>query len=205
MRKMLWISIGLCLSCYICANYLWNASLIIPLLITVGAGIVLRFVCRGSIVSQSVSTLLLGCCIGFLWFSAYNYFYLRPIEPMDTVTVPLSITALDYSEPSKYSMSVTGTTKVNGMPYKLVVYFEEDPEICPGDIISGEFRMRVTTPAGARESSYYQGTGMFLTASQKSDLEIHRSDASSIQFWRIAFRRTRKLSQKHCCWVIHPS
>ena len=76
---------------------------------------------------------------------------------MDGVTVPLSVTATDYSQKTKYGCSVEAVAFLDGKPYFLTVYPKETAPIVPGTVLEGEFRLRLTTPAGRKDSAYYRG------------------------------------------------
>ena len=194
MRKLLWFSMGFAAACGICANFLWSSKSVLLLsAFLIFATAFLLFAIKRRFL-RVVSVVLLGISLGFGWFFLYNSMYLRPIEPLDRTTISLSITASDYSKQSAYSYSVSGTTQIDGITYRLILYLKGEPEIRPGDILSSEYRLRVTTPAGTNPSSYCQGNGIFLTATQKGELEITRPEKVPIHMLPAVFAREIKES-----------
>lgn len=115
---------------------------------------------------------LLGCVLGFAWYTGYTAHYLNPISDMDGKTVECTIHISDYSRETEYGSVVDGTVIVERNPYHVTVYLKQAKAVVPGDTITGAFRLRVTTQAGEDPSSYYQGKGVFLLAYQKEELRF---------------------------------
>lgn len=192
MRKLLWFSTGFAAACAICANYLWNKKLFLPFSAFLIFAIIILHFAKKHKITKIVSAVSLGVSLGFAWFSFYNSAFLRPIAPLDRTTISLSITASDYAKQSTYSYSVSGTTEIDGKTYPLILYLKGEPEIRPGDILTSEYRLRVTAPAGTTPSSYYQGNGVFLTATQKGELNITRPDKTPVHFLPAVFAKEIK-------------
>lgn len=194
MRKLLWFSMGFAAACGVCANFLWNSKQILLFSVFLIFAIGILLFAKNHRILKIVSAVSLGVSLGFAWFFLYNSMYLRHIEPLDRTTVPLSITASDYSKQSTYSYSVSGTTVIDGKRYPVILYLKGEPEIRPGDILNSEYRLRVTTPAGNNPSPYCQGNCIFLTATQKGELEITRPEKVPTHLLPAVFAREIKAS-----------
>lgn len=192
MRKLLWFSMGFAAACGVCANFLWNSKQILLFSVFLIFAIGILLFAKKSRFLKVISAVSLGISLGFGWFSLYNSMHLQPIESLDRTTVPLSITATDYAKQATYSYSVSGITELNGKTYMLILYLKGEPDIRPGDILTSEYRLRVTTPAGNNPSPYCQGNCIFLTATQKGELEITRPETVPVHLLPAVFAREIK-------------
>ena len=177
MRKLMWFTIGFAFACGLCAYLLWDGRLWLCAL----AALALCVSMGRSPKRRIARLILLGVAVGFCWFGGFRQFYLRPLESLDTQTVSAQITADQYSEKSLYGSSVDGTIRLSGRTYRVRVYLKGEPGLNPGDSMEGEFRLRLTTPGGKKESTYYQGNGIFLIASQVGELTVHRAQTQSLR------------------------
>lgn len=168
MRKLIYLSLGVSAGCGLCL-YLdsWPVRLM-------GIAAILLF---GALaekkpgVLQRIFVTLLGCILGLAWFHGYTVRYLKPIETLDGEVTDCIIRALDYSRETEYGMALDGAVSLEGKSYRVTVYLKQMEELVPGDMVSGRFRLRVTTDAGDNPSSYYQGKGVFLLAYQTDTVE----------------------------------
>lgn len=173
MRKLVWLTIGFCLSCFLFVYKLWNAQLLGWILIPAVLAATCGYFGRNQKQCAEAAWILLGISIGMGWFSFYQKKILLPLQEYDGETRFLSIRAVDYSEPSRYSSMVEGSVKLAGKNYRVLVYLNDlDDDLNPGDRIEGNFRLRVTAPGGLKESSYYQGQKIFLIASLKGEGKV---------------------------------
>ncbi len=176
MRKLMWFTIGVAVSCGLCA-YQLNQRRILPLMI-----LSLILFLLGAVFGRERRNLLraaavfLGCSLGFAWFMGYDGFYFSPVTGLDGREVPVQITASDFSYDTGYGTGVEGIITIEDKPYQIRVYLKENMELCPGDAVNGLFRLRLTTPDGEKTSTYFQGKGIFLMAYQKEDVQITRSE-----------------------------
>ena len=166
MRKLLWFTVGFAIGCGLCATLFWQQNLT-PLFVYAFLSGVLCFVLKfRNDLFRVPAAISLGMFLSFGWFSLYQTIYLQPIQKLDGQTVSLSVTATDYTEKTDYGFSVEGFTLLEGKPYHLRVFQKDDTALTPGDVLEGEFRLRLTTPEGKKESTYYQGKGLFVLATQ---------------------------------------
>lgn len=121
---------------------------------------------------------LLGCALGFAWFGGYTAHHVQPISDLDGETVECAIRVSDYSRETDYGSAVDGTIQVKGNTYRVMVYLKQVREVKPGDIMTGQFRLRVTAQTGEDPSSYYQGKGVFLLAYQKDELGLSSEECA---------------------------
>lgn len=182
MRRLLLFTVGFASACAVGTTVLWGSTLTAFWIAALAAGIVCLAVRRKHRFLQGVALLFLGLGAGLFWCEQYHGIYLSPLEPMDGMTVPLSVTATDYSQKTKYGCSVEAVTFIDGKPYFLTAYPKENTLIAPGTVLEGEFRLRLTTPTGLKDSTYYRGNGQFLVATQKTAEQSRESDWSSLLF-----------------------
>lgn len=152
MRRLLYIAIGFAASCSMLVyvdTWLLRSAGIVGLLLLV-------FLMRkeGTPFGRLLFTLL-GCLLGFAWFTCYSSWYLQPIRDLDGKTVYCSIRATDYSRETDYGVSLNGTMKQSGRQYPVTVYLDPEDPFIPGDCLEGDFRLRLTTESGENPSQYY--------------------------------------------------
>ena len=177
MRRIVYLALGFAAACGLCFySDRWAIRLIgIGLVILLG---ILAERKPGAVHRCLVS--LLGCALGFAWFGMYTAHHLRPISDFDGETIECSIRASDYSRETDYGGAVDGSIHLAGNKYCVMVYLKQAREVEPGDILTGQFRLRVTAQTGEDPSSYYQGKGVFLLAYQTGELKIS-SEARGLQ------------------------
>ncbi len=180
MRKLMWFSIGFGAAITFAA-YLLTGNILAMLgigfaIVALGAGMLLRKV-RWMRIPAVIS---LGCCVGFLWFWAYDVGYLSPARDLDGVTTKATIEMIDYSFAGDYGVVADGNAKWNGNIYRVRLYLHDDAALNPGDYVSGIFDFRITDKGGNREPTFHRGNGINLLAYQNGRVEIQKSNAS----WR---------------------
>lgn len=119
-----------------------------------------------------------GCFTGCGWNLLFRAVYLDAAITADGATQNLSIRAMDYGEPSNYGSTVDGLVMLDGKPYQIKVYLNEDKTVKPGDEIYGEFRLRVTTFGGGEDATYHGGKGVFLLAYQNGQISLTACEKS---------------------------
>lgn len=164
MRKLMWFSLGFVLATIIGIYYLqgtWYflASGIAALLL--GA---LIFFLNRSVKVRITAMVILGCVVGFVWMTVFDYAYLSVARAADEEKIMLTITATDYSEETEYGTSVDGIGRLNNRSYKMRIYLPKGVELEPGDTITGRFSLRCTLERCSGESQYSFSHGIFLSA-----------------------------------------
>lgn len=176
MRVLMWFALGFGSACALGAYLLPQGVLAaasgafgVLALALILAGIRFRRV-------RPAAVAALGCCAGLGWFALFGELYLSDAMEWNGVTREAELTAADYSYETDYGWAVEAYVRIEGKPYRVRIYLEEERELAPGDGISGGFRFRYTAPRAWERTSRYQGKGIFLTANQESALEIQISE-----------------------------
>lgn len=172
MRRIVYLALGFAAACGL---NLYTDSWTVRL---VGAGLVLAVAALADKKPGAIRRFLvtfLGCMLGFAWFWGYTTRNLNLISELDGEIMECTIRASDYSRETEYGSAVDGTMLVGGKTYRVTTYLNRVEAVSPGDSISGQFRLRITTEAGENPSSYYQGKGIFLLAYQKSEIELYHN------------------------------
>jgi len=168
-RKLMWFTVGFTAACaagvYLLTGF-WY--LLIGLFCLFGFAALL---CVRTKPAKTVAITLLGCVVGFIWLWGYDSLYLSGARACDGETIPITVVASDYSYAPNYGQAFDGRVELNGRTYQVRCYLNEDRKILPGDVITGEFRLRYTA-GGQREPTYHQGKGIFLIAGQESEVMI---------------------------------
>ena len=185
MRKLMWITIGF--TAAIAAGVylqLHTWCLLIGLFCLLGSAASFFL---NSKPAKIAAVILLGCVLGFSWLLGYDSLYLTTARAYDGEVADITITATDYSYTPTYGQAFDGYTELEGKHYRVRCYLNEDSAIVPGQIVSSDFRLRYTATGGEEESTYHQGKGIFLIASQKSDVYIRSGQPRILDYpaiWR---------------------
>ena len=172
MRKLLWFTIGFGLACLLCAFFWIDAYLLAAALAALLAFVPALVLGRRHPWPRRVSAVLLGLSLGFGWYQAYSTVYLAPALALDGKTVDITAQCADYSYPTNYGTAVDAWIEVEGRTYRVRLYVEGQPEMEPGDLVMGSFRLAVTAPGGEKAGTYHQGEGTFLLGYQESDAKL---------------------------------
>ncbi len=182
MRKLVRFTLGFALACGLTGWLLWQKNLT-GMIVYALVSFLLCWVLQKKIPAFRLPKLVfLGLAMGFLWSGVYRGIYLRPMENLDGQNVHLSATAVGYSESGDYGNSVQAFAVIDGKPYFLHINQNDYEFIEPGTVIEGEFRLRLTTPAGLKDSGYYRGNGNFVIARPRGETTRTQSDAAGIWF-----------------------
>lgn len=176
MRVLMWFALGFGAACAL-GSYLLPQGMLAAATGALGVlalGLILAGIRFRRVRPAAVA--VLGCCAGLAWFALFGALYLADAAAWNGVTREAELTAADYSYETDYGWAAEAYVRIDGKPYRVRVYLEEETELAPGDRISGAFRFRYTAPREWERTSRYQGKGIFLTADQKGNLEIHRSE-----------------------------
>ncbi len=174
MRKLLWFTLGFGAACAFCAYGRLPQLLLLPLVA------VLLAVFAGHSRKGQVVLSVLGIAAGLFWYSRFETATLQPVHALDGITRETAIRCTGYPEKTDYGYRAEGTIAIGERSYPVMVYLDGEEEIEPGTVLSGPFRFRVTAPGGMKESTYYQGEGIFLLAYQDDELTVNQDPPS----WR---------------------
>lgn len=186
MRKLFWFTVGFACGCGLCVSFLWRHPLLPLLIYALASSMLCLALARKNDLLRIPAALLLGLSVSLGWFSLFWGRYIQAAQPMDGQIVHLQVVATDYSEKTDYGLSVDGIAKLEGNYYRLRLFQKDDTWMEPGDVLESDVLLRMTTPGGRKESSYYQGTGMFLTATQRTQTAL--SHVEQGDFWFLPAR-----------------
>ena len=181
MRKLMWFTLGFGAACAwgaYCGNRYGLAVLI-------AAGILaalLTVAQRENKPCRAAAMLCIGIAVGTGWFGAFDMIQLSAPRMLDQQTVQAYIRASDYSRETDYGYAVDGQINLDGKLYDVCAYLnatDEPLQIVPGNMISGEFRFKVTTDGKPGNSTYHQGNGTFLLAYQRGKTEISPGETTN--------------------------
>ena len=172
MRKLLWFTLGFGAACAFCAYGR------LPLLLAFPASVLLLAVFVGNQRHAQILLAVLGIAAGSIWFSRFEASTLAPIYTMDGITQRIQIRCSSFPEETDYGCRAEGRIQIGEKTYAVMCYLDQSENVVPGTILSGPFRLRITAPGGMKESTYYQGDGIFLLAYQADDLTIRDGEVS---------------------------
>ena len=166
MRKILWFALGMGAACAFCAYGRMPVFLILPVLV------ILLACFSGEFRKFQLLLSVLGMVFGLFWFSRFEARVLSPVFTLDGVTRETEIRCTGFPEETDYGYRVEGRVQLGERDYTAMCYLDEEGNLQPGSILSGPFRFKVTAPGGMKESTYYQGEGIFLLAYQRDELTV---------------------------------
>jgi len=192
-RKLMLFTIGFGAACAYCA-YRWTCEgLFLPAICFMGIFAAMLLAGKSMEKLYLAAAVSLGIAFGCLWFQGYHSVILSPAEELDRKTVGMTLYCTDFGKPTDYGMSVEGFVYVEGIPCKARFYINAPVETEPGDILTGEFRLRTTTNPGKSAGNYLQGKGIFLLGYQKEEAQLIKSDDRP--FWAYPAVLRRNLTQ----------
>lgn len=164
----MWFSIGFCAACALCV-YLLPVKLLIPSGILLAVfGVALLSLRRKDQVRMA-AVLCIGLAVGHLWYSIYDTVYLLPARNLDGEHVTVTLEAEDYSFDTDYGITVDGVTEIDSKWYHVRMYLNQSEPLAPGDMVTGEFRLRYTAPGGKEDPTHHSGNGTLLLAYPKGE------------------------------------
>ena len=172
MRKLMWFTMGFGAACALCAYFWLTDGLWIPALVMAAMFAGAVFLSRKIRWVRCIAAVCLGCAAALLWFQFYALFYLSSAAELDGKIADTTAYCTDYSYETDYGSAVEGMLRLNGKPYRAKFYVNDKVQMEPGDVLTGPFEFRVTTPDGSDEPTTHQGKGIFLLAYQEEDAEL---------------------------------
>lgn len=180
MRKLMWFTLGFGAVCLFC-GYVWPEISLLPAALALVLAGVLLFAATKWKFLRVGAAVALGVAAGLIWCQCVFSFYLSDAGELDGKTVSLEARCTDYGYATAYGTAADGVTRLNGKPYRIRLYVNEQADMEPGDVLSGEFHLRLTTPDGEDAVSYFQGEGIFLLGYQESEAELGK--VSEMPWW----------------------
>ena len=189
MRRLMWFSVGFAAACCIGAYLLSGRWLLLPCGFCAVGAAVFFFAGRSRERLRVPSAILLGCCIGLLWFFLYDICYLSTAREYDGRVAEARIEITEYSWETDYGVAADGIVTLEGKSYQVRIYLTQEEPLDPGDAVSGTFRFRVTTDGGEKGATYHQGNGIFLLAYARKDTEVSHGSGGAAKYFAPRLRR----------------
>jgi len=171
-RKLMLFTIGFGAACAVCAYGWFCDGLLIPALLF---ACLFAFCFLADIRGKSLKIpafICLGISLGLLWFQGYSAFYLSKAAGADGMTANVTAYCTDYSYQTENGTAVDGFLYLDGKPFRAKLYVRGDVPMEPGDMLIGEFDLRVTTADSSRGATFHPGKGIFILAYQESDAQL---------------------------------
>lgn len=190
MRKLMWFVIGYAMGIAACIwlfdeEQLWLFAGLLML-----AALLLGFIRSPVNPRKIVSLCMAGAAIAMCCFQIYVRINLTDARNFDSRYEKLEITVTDYGSVYDNGCSATGEFDWNGAEYKVVFYIDEQVQLTPGDIVSGEFYLRFTGYSGNMSATYHRGEGIYLLAYSSDETYVFHRASSTLSGHVSGFRRT---------------
>ncbi len=191
MRRLMWFTIGFAIACGLCA-WLWLVEgLLLPALLLGAVSILAALGGRRVKFLRLLAALALGTALGLGWFQLFAGNYLGIASAFDGQQAQVTARCIDYGYQNEYGTLTKGVLYLEGKPFLVRLYVNGQIDTQPGDVLTGVFRISLTTPGGYAESAINQGYGYFLTARQVEDAELTRFVEDPI--WTLPARLAHRL------------
>ena len=172
MRKLMWFTVGFAAASALCA-FLWiTEGLMLPALALAAVFAALMLFGRKTRWLRIPGVVCLGCAVGLLWFQLYSSSYLGLASALDGQNADVTARCTDYSYSTDYGTGVEAVLYLDGKPFRTKLYVSGDIDMEPGDVLTGIFRFKVTTPDGTDARTAQQGKGIFLLGYQEENAEL---------------------------------
>ena len=168
----MWFAIGFAAACGVCAYFWVTEGLFLRAAAFAGMFLLLLLAGRWAKWLRKATVLCLGIAVGLGWFQLYADHYLNRAIMVDGLVADVTARCTDYSYQTPYGTGVEGVLYLDGRPFRAKFYVSGEIDMEPGDVLTGAFRLEVTTPEGDGQSSYNQGEGLFLIGYQEEDGEL---------------------------------
>lgn len=180
MRKLMWFSVGFGAACAL-AVYALPLSFLIPAGLVCGV-MTAALLLLGKKKLWFPAGIILGLCLGLLWYRGYDGLLLSPVRALDGQETTVQLTASDYSWETDYGICVDGKAKLGGRTVRVRMYLNERTTLEPGDRVTGNFRLRYTAPGGKENATFHSGKGILLLAYPRGEAETEKGEGEWYYF-----------------------
>ena len=175
MRKLMWFTVGFSVACA-AAIYVYM-GLWALLLSALTLGTCVGLFSLKTVKSKMTALVLLGAAAGFLWVWGYDELYLNTARSLDGRAVSCSVTVTDYSYSAKNGIAAEGYVHLEGKRYRICVYSEVLESLQPGDRLTGNAVLRLTSGDGETDPTYHRGNGILLLGYMEDTAVVEQLDA----------------------------
>lgn len=184
MRKLMWFTVGFTAACAI-GVYL-STGIWLAFLCAILAVILFFFKTK---FTRIFAAILIGSAVGSCWLWGYNTLYLQSAKAYDGQTANAVVTVSDYSYQTDYGVAVDGKITLEGKTFRIRAYLAQDVSLTPDDVLSGEFRLRMTTEDSLQGPTYHEGKGIFLLGYADENVEIQDTEEVPVKYYAAKLRR----------------
>lgn len=190
MRKLMWFTVGFTVVCALWAYaldwYIWICVL--------AAAVLAGWRFRKNRGMAVLLAAMIGAGVGLGWCLLFAQTHLRGVEAFDGASVNASIVVCDYSAQTTYGGTAEGEMTCGGENFRVKLYLNGTDGLCPGDRVSGTFRLQSTAAGGEGALGTYRGQGIFLLAYPIGSVRVERPEQIPWKYFP-AVLRYKLLSQ----------
>ncbi len=187
MRILMWFTIGFTAAMALGAYCLSGSFMLILALFALASGAALLFL-RDRLCKIS-SIVLIGLAVGLVWSWGYDRIYLAPLSQYDSTSITGTVTVVDYSYDTKYGVAADGELELDGHTYKVRAYVTHSDPLAPGDQVSGEWELRLTTERSEQGATHHQGKGIYLLVYADKEFTVTAGERDHIRYLAAKLRQ----------------
>lgn len=181
MRRLMLFSIGFGAACALSVYLLPEKPLVLMGILLLVVGIAMLLLRKRNWL-RVAAVVCIGLSAGMLWYRLYATVNLSPVKAADGDTKTITIQVEDYSFESDYGITADGTTVVNGKRCHVRFYLNQWEPLSPGDVVTGEFRLRYTAPGGKDDPTHHSGNGTLLLAYPRGEYTVTSAQTFSVRY-----------------------
>ena len=188
MRKLVWFALGFFIACIPFGYFWWHDWFLLIATAGLLTGIVLC--CQKKKRLKKAALVCFGGVLALLWCWGYEGLYLRHAAPCDGKLCTLTIEASGYGSQSNYNTMTEGRVRLEGRAFPVRAYIDGALEIQPGDRLTGDFYMNLTTGNGENASTYHRANGIVFVAISQGPVELIPAEKMSVRYIPAMLRKT---------------
>ncbi len=186
-RVLMWFVVGFTVACAVGVYLVSGMFLALLALFALAAAIPLFFI--KDTLCRITAIVLFGLAVGFGWLWGYDSVYIAPARQQDTKNISATVTITDYSYDTRYGVAADGELTISDRDYKVRVYVTAVESLSPGDTVTGEFKLRLTTGDSSEGATYHQGKGIFFLAYADKNAVVTEGNDDAAVYFSVRLRR----------------
>lgn len=183
----MWFTLGFAAGSIPWAYLLWDNLFLVAGALSLVLAVILCLL--NTKAAKIAATVIFGFAFSVAWFWGYDAMYLGTARSYDAQTETLTVEISDYSYETDYGITADGKVRLDGKSYNIRIYLGKMDQLCPGDSVTGAFRLRITVNGGQEEATYHQGKGIFLLGYARGQIEAVRVDRVPGKYFAAKLRR----------------
>ena len=180
MRTLMWFTVGFVIACGVGVWMSIGLFLVLFGVFALAAAVGLFFI--RSWLPKITAVVLIGFCTGTLWLFTYDSVYLGAARAKDGQVVTAEAEVMDYSFETSFGVAADARIVIDHRPFNARLYLPEGYMLTPGNIVKGEFRLRLTTGGAIQTQTYHQGDGIFLLAYLSDDVVVDDAEGYGLRY-----------------------